>query len=78
MTTSIETLGDRPGEATTLEALGSLEKAQGHDDRALTFFQRALAMYQQLGDTASADEVKKTIAGLHAGPSPLPTASGPR
>ncbi|WP_051795200.1 BTAD domain-containing putative transcriptional regulator [Kibdelosporangium aridum] len=55
-------IGDRPGMARGLSGKGILARELGQFDDAMPYFQRALAIFAELGDLNSAIQVRNNIA----------------
>lgn len=59
-----ERMGHGDGIAATLEDLAHTRKAQGRIEEARSYWQRALAMYEELESEVMIADVKKELAGL--------------
>jgi predicted ATPase len=66
--TLARTLNARQQEASALAGLGNTAVTEGQGDEAVTYYQLALTLYQELGQTAKAVQVVKSLALICAEP----------
>lgn len=60
---TVRLLGDKRSEGTAYKYLGSLEASQDSYEKAIAWYEKAEAVYREIGDTASADVITNLLAG---------------